>query len=61
MKSFSTSIQGLDTSPIRKAFELAASLKDPINLSIGQPHFPCPPNIIEALNKAATDGKTAYT
>ncbi|MCE9501871.1 MAG: aminotransferase class I/II-fold pyridoxal phosphate-dependent enzyme [Leptospira sp.] len=52
---------GLDTSPIRKAFELATTLKDPINLSIGQPHFPCPPNIVEALNKAARDGKTAYT
>lgn len=52
---------GLDSSPIRKAFELAASLKDPINFSIGQPHFPCPPNIIEALTKAAKDGKTAYT
>lgn len=52
---------GLDTSPIRKAFERAASLPNPINLSIGQPHFPCPPNIIEALNRAAREGKTAYT
>jgi aminotransferase len=51
----------IDSSPIRKAFELAASIKDPINLSIGQPHFPCPPNIVEALNKAALDGKTSYT
>lgn len=61
MKTLSTSIQGLDTSPIRKAFELAATLENPINLSIGQPHFACPHNIIEALNKAANDGKTAYT
>ncbi len=51
----------IDSSPIRKAFELAASISDPINLSIGQPHFPCPPNIVEALNRAATDGKTSYT
>jgi aminotransferase len=58
---FSHAMAGLDTSPIRKAFELASSLKNPINLSIGQPHFPCPPNIIEALHKAAVDGKTAYT
>lgn len=58
---FSHRMEGLDTSPIRKAFERAATLKNPINLSIGQPHFPCPPNIIEALNKAARDGKTAYT
>ena len=61
MKTFSTHVSGLDTSPIRKAFELAATLENPINLSIGQPHFPCPPNIIAAMNKAATDGKTAYT
>ncbi|HMV42854.1 MAG TPA: aminotransferase class I/II-fold pyridoxal phosphate-dependent enzyme [Leptospiraceae bacterium] len=61
MKTLSTSIQGLDTSPIRKAFELAATLENPINLSIGQPHFACPQNIIEALTKAANDGKTAYT
>ncbi|RHX84603.1 pyridoxal phosphate-dependent aminotransferase [Leptospira stimsonii] len=54
-------IQGLDTSAIRKAFELAGSLKNPINLSIGQPHFPCPANIIEAGCKALKDGKTAYT
>lgn len=61
MKNFATPMNGLDTSPIRKAFELAASIKDPINLSIGQPHFPCPKNIIEALNKAAENGKTSYT
>lgn len=54
-------IQGLDTSAIRKAFELAGTLKKPINLSIGQPHFPCPSNIIEAGSKALKEGKTAYT
>jgi aminotransferase len=57
----SNKMNGLDSSPIRKAFEQAKKLKDPINLSIGQPHFPCPPNIIEALNKAAIEGKTSYT
>ena len=61
MKDLAKSMFGLDSSPIRKAFELAASLENPINLSIGQPHFPCPPNIIEALNKASWNGKTAYT
>ena len=52
---------GLDTSPIRKAFQMAATLKNPVNLSIGQPHFPCPPNIVEAMCKAGRDGKTSYT
>lgn len=58
---FANRMNGIDSSPIRKAFELAKSIQNPINLSIGQPHFPCPPNIIEAIVKAARDGKTAYT
>ena len=29
----------IDASGIRKAFALAATLKDPINLSIGQPDY----------------------
>ncbi|MCB1193951.1 MAG: aminotransferase class I/II-fold pyridoxal phosphate-dependent enzyme [Leptospiraceae bacterium] len=52
---------GLNSSPIRKAFELAATIKDPINFSIGQPHFTCPSNIVEAMVKAVRDGKTSYT
>ncbi|MDX1957650.1 MAG: aminotransferase class I/II-fold pyridoxal phosphate-dependent enzyme [Leptospiraceae bacterium] len=59
--NFSSRMAGLDTSPIRKAFELAATLKDPINLSIGQPHFPCPKPILEAMTKALNEGKTTYT
>ena len=31
-----------DSSGIRKVFDLAAKMKDPINLSIGQPDFPVP-------------------
>ncbi|WP_208730449.1 pyridoxal phosphate-dependent aminotransferase [Leptospira levettii] len=58
---FANRMNGIDSSPIRKAFELARSIQNPINLSIGQPHFPCPPNIIEAMNKAAIEGKTSYT
>ena len=40
-----------DSSGIRKVFELAAKLKDPINLSIGQPDFDVP----EAARQAAID------
>ncbi|MGA0038863.1 MAG: hypothetical protein ACO3NZ_03355, partial [Pirellulales bacterium] len=32
-----------DSSGIRRAFDLAASLENPINLSIGQPDFVMPP------------------
>ncbi len=31
-----------DSSGIRKVFDLAATMKDPINLSIGQPDFDVP-------------------
>lgn len=54
-------MQSIDTSAIRRVFDLGAKLKDPINLSIGQPHFATPLPICEALNKALKDGKTAYT
>lgn len=32
----------IEASGIRKIFDLAATLKDPINLSIGQPDFDVP-------------------
>lgn len=41
----------IDASGIRRVFELGATLKDPINLSIGQPDFPVP----EAIKLAAID------
>jgi aspartate/methionine/tyrosine aminotransferase len=51
----------IDSSPIRKAFELARTIENPINFSIGQPHFPCPTNIISAMKTALDQGKTSYT
>lgn len=58
---FSEKMLRIDSSPIRKAFELARTVENPINLSIGQPHFPCPSPIVEAICKATRDGFTAYT
>ncbi len=50
-----------DSSGIRKAFDLAATLDDPINLSIGQPDFAMP-EAARAAAKAAIDaGKSGYT
>jgi aspartate/methionine/tyrosine aminotransferase len=50
-----------DSSGIRKAFDLAARLPDPINLSIGQPDFAMPA-AAQVAAKAATDaGKNGYT
>lgn len=40
-----------DASGIRKVFDLAAKMSNPINLSIGQPDFPVP----EAIKNAAID------
>lgn len=50
-----------DSSGIRKVFDLAASLKNPINLSIGQPDFDVPTSIKEACIAAIQQGKNAYS
>lgn len=51
----------LDASGIRKVFDLAATMKDPINLSIGQPDFDVPENIREAAVEAIRAGQNKYT
>ncbi|RPI80808.1 MAG: aminotransferase class I/II-fold pyridoxal phosphate-dependent enzyme, partial [Planctomycetaceae bacterium] len=51
----------IDASGIRKVFDLAAKMTDPINLSIGQPHFDTPEPIKQALYQAVADGKNAYS
>ncbi|QDT96693.1 pyridoxal phosphate-dependent aminotransferase [Gimesia aquarii] len=51
----------IDASGIRKVFDLAANMKNPINLSIGQPHFDTPEPVKDALCQAVRDGKNAYS
>lgn len=51
----------IDASGIRKVFDLAAKMKDPINLSIGQPHFDVPEPVKAALERAVAEGKNAYS
>src|ERR1051325_1956203 len=51
----------IEVSGIRKVFDLAAHMKDPVNLSIGQPHFPVPKPIKEAAKAAIDADKNAYT
>src|SRR3954467_2102498 len=51
----------IELSGIRKVFELGKSLKDPVNLSIGQPHFPVPEPIREAAKAAIDAGHNGYT
>jgi aspartate aminotransferase len=51
----------IDASGIRKVFDLAAKLKDPINLSIGQPDFDVPEPLKERAIEAIKAGMNRYT
>jgi aspartate/methionine/tyrosine aminotransferase len=53
--------KSIDASGIRKVFDLAAHLKDPINLSIGQPDFPVPDILKQAAIKAIAEDRNGYT
>lgn len=50
----------IDTSGIRKVFDLGAKLKDPINLSIGQPDFDVPEPARRAAVEAIESRKNNY-
>lgn len=49
-----------DSSGIRKVFDLAAKLENPINLSIGQPDFDVPATVKQAAIDAIESGKNGY-
>jgi aspartate aminotransferase/aminotransferase len=51
----------IEVSGIRKVFELGRALKDPINLSIGQPHFPVPDPVKTACIAAIDANHNGYT
>src|SRR5262245_60353545 len=51
----------IEASGIRKIFELGRGLKDPVNLSIGQPHFEVPQPVREAAKAAIDRGDNGYT
>lgn len=53
--------RSIDASGIRKVFDLGATLKDPINLSIGQPDFPVPPEMKRAACEAIEHDQNGYT
>jgi aspartate/methionine/tyrosine aminotransferase len=50
-----------DASGIRKVFDLAAKMANPINLSIGQPDFAVPDSIKEAAVAALRGDKNGYS
>lgn len=54
-------MRAVEVSGVRKIFDLGKSLKNPVNLSIGQPHFDVP-DAIKAAAKAAVDANhNGYT
>src|SRR5436190_4594905 len=52
---------GVDASGIRKVFDLAAKMKDPINLSIGLPDFDVPEPAKEAAIASIRAGQNRHT
>jgi aspartate aminotransferase/aminotransferase len=51
----------VEASGIRRIFELAKSLQDPVDLSIGQPDFDVPETIKAAALAAISTGRNGYT
>lgn len=53
--------QQVDSSGIRRVFDLAATLKDPVNLSIGQPDFDAFEQVKHGAKRAIDQGHNRYT
>lgn len=53
--------RSIDASGIRKVFDMAATMKDPVNLSIGQPDFDVPDAIKQRAIQAIENGRNRYT
>ncbi len=54
-------VNGMDASGIRKIWQLAQNMTDPVNFSIGEPDFDVPEPVKEAAIRAIRDGKNGYT
>ena len=54
-------MRGIDSSGIRRAFDLAQKMDDPINLSIGQPDYEPPREVIHSTLTALNSGYNRYT
>jgi len=58
---FASRMNVIDSSGIRKIFDLAKTMTDPVNLSIGQPDFDVPGPLKESVIKAVNKGYNSYT
>ena len=54
-------VKDIGASGIRRVFDLGMQLKDPIDLSIGQPDFPVPDNVKRAMIRAIESNRNGYT
>ena len=61
MASVAGPTAGLRRSGIREMMELASTLEDVLHLEIGEPDFPTPPHIVEAVQRALAAGSVKYT
>lgn len=51
----------IGSSGIRRIFDLAASMTDPVDMSMGQPDYDTPPNVKRAAITAIEQGHNGYT
>ena len=58
---FAERMKYLESSGIRKMFELASKMKNPIDLSLGLPDFDVPENVKKTACDAIMTGKNRYT
>jgi len=60
-RKFAGRTDRVDTSGIRKVFDLASKLTNPVNFSIGQPDFDMPQPVKDAAVRAVREGFNRYT
>ena len=52
---------GIEISGIRKFYNEVVKFPEAISLTLGQPDFPVPEKVKEAMIRAIEEGKTTYT
>lgn len=61
MYRFARRMEKVEVSGIRRMFDLARSMQDPYDFSLGQPDFDVPPEVKAAAMRAIADGANRYT
>jgi aminotransferase len=58
---FSHKVEGIESSGIRRFFELVIGAQDIISLGVGEPDFPTPWRVRQAAIRSIEKGQTSYT